>query len=407
MATPRTPHEAVLHAARDLAKVPTALDAEMLGAALLGSVYAVADAPRPEAVRDFVGEFLAATSRRRTVSARAIRSVFAALVPDATGAARVIPGTDPAPWAGQLGRARTVGTWAYGDVYGDQTSYLAVFTYDDPDVGGGEHAVVALVDHNVGIVKDLFVGRPAHTVLDEVRAAAGTDEMIWFTEVDPAAWRAQVSFYLEITDRLSALPSEGELATDRALVAARLAGMPANGAAPGSGDAAGASPDPDALARAFLGSAHAAGLDRDSDQAEAALRYAVQLILDFARDAPDTDPLRWSPAVVGLFLLDWVHRRAILDDDDVTALPPVLRAWTSWAAERRGLPPAAVAEIARAIDSMAPEFARLHRTGERRSAAVSAASQMVAEGVDPSDEVAVSAWLDEGKGEPYGIPRQG
>ena len=69
MATPQTPYEAVLHAARDVAKLDCALDAEMLGTALLGSVYAVAGEDRSGAVRAFVTEFLAATARRRAAAA--------------------------------------------------------------------------------------------------------------------------------------------------------------------------------------------------------------------------------------------------------------------------------------------------------------------------------------------------
>ena len=131
MATPKTPYDAVLHAARDVTRLDCALDAEMLGTALLGSVYAVAETDREAAVREFVSGFLAATSRRRTAAATTIRQVFAALVPDAEGAAKVRPGAQAPAWAGQLGRVHLTGTWSYGDVYGDQTSYLATFAYDD------------------------------------------------------------------------------------------------------------------------------------------------------------------------------------------------------------------------------------------------------------------------------------
>jgi hypothetical protein len=391
MATPRSSIEAVLHAARDVPRVGTALEAELLGAALLGSVYAVAQPPRDAAVREFVGEFLAATSRRRTPAARAIRTVFAALAPDAAGAAAVRPGPAPPPWSAQVGRVRLVGTWAYGDVYGDQTSFVAVFGHEDPEVGGPEHAVVALVDHNIGVVKDLFVGRPAGRVLAEVGAAAEADELIWFTRVEPGTFRAQVSFHLGITDSLTRLPDGGALATDRALVGARLAALPETVPDP---TPAGEPPaDPHRLEREFLDSRQAATLDRGSDTAEASVRYALRLILDFTQEAPDRDPLRWSPAVVGLFLLDWVHRRAVLDDDDVANLPTVLRAWSAWASQRRHLPAAAARGIEEAIDTMVPEFARLHRTGERRGAAATAVSQLIADGVDPDDEAAVADWL--------------
>jgi hypothetical protein len=161
MPAPQTPYEAVLHAARDVAKLDCALDAEMLGTALLGSVYSVASSDRASAVRDFVGGFLSSTSRRRSAAATTIRSVFASLVPDASGAADVHAGTQTPAWAAQLGRVRPTGCYAYGDIYGDQTSYLVTFAYEDTAEGGPEHAVVALVDHNIGITKDVFVGGPA------------------------------------------------------------------------------------------------------------------------------------------------------------------------------------------------------------------------------------------------------
>ena len=68
MAPPQTPFDAVLHAARDVTKLDCALDAEMLGTALLGSVYAIAEEDRASAVRDFVAAFLSATARRRTAA---------------------------------------------------------------------------------------------------------------------------------------------------------------------------------------------------------------------------------------------------------------------------------------------------------------------------------------------------
>src|SRR4051794_30314020 len=228
MPAPQTPYEAVLNAARDVAKLDCALDAEMLGTALLGSVYAVAETDRAGAVREFVGQFLSATNRRRTASATTIRCVFASLVPDAEGAAAVKPGALAPGWSAQLGRVRPTGCYAYGDVYGDQTSYLVTFAYDDDHAGGPEHALVALVDHNIGITKDVFVGAPADRILAQVREMCAGDELTWFREEDPARLRAEVDRHLEITDNLSDLPAEGSLSTDRALAGGRLALLPAS-----------------------------------------------------------------------------------------------------------------------------------------------------------------------------------
>jgi hypothetical protein len=394
MPAPQSPYDAVLHAARDVAKLDCALDAEMLGTALLGSVYAIAVSDRAAAVRDFVGGFLAATTRRRTASATTIREVFAALVPDAAGAAEVRPGAQAPAWTTQLGRVRPTGYYAYGDVFGDQTSYLATFAYEDAGAGGPEHAVVALIDHNIGITKDVFVGASAERILTQVRELCADDELTWFREEDPGRLRGEVDRHLEITDGLSELPSEGSLATDRALATARLALLPVITLPqldePPRLDSA-------ELVRDFMASPEAArfGLNGVSaDEEVASLHFCLSLILDHSASLPDPDPLRWSPAVAGLFLLDWVHRRAVLDMDDAAMLPRVTRAWSAYATRRRGLPEAAAAQTDAHLEDMIPEFARLYATGERRSPATAAVAQLISEGVDPNDTEAIEAWID-------------
>ncbi|XVU25572.1 hypothetical protein ACQPZJ_00460 [Actinoplanes sp. CA-054009] len=394
MPAPQTPYEAVLHAARDVAKLDCALDAEMLGTALLGSVYSVAADDRAAAVRAFVTDFLSATARRRSASATTIREVFAALVPDAEGADQVRRGTQAPSWVTQLGRVRPTGCYAYGDVYGDQTSYLVTYAYDDTEDGGPEHAVVALVDHNIGITKDVFVGTSAERILAQVRQMCADDELTWFREEDPGRLRGEVSRHLEITDGLEHLPAEGSLATDRALAAARLALLPTATTPPLAELPPSSGHD---LVRDFLASPEAArfGLDRiTADDELASLHFCISLILDHAASLPEPDPLRWSPAVAGLFLLDWVHRRAVLDMDDAAMLPRVARAWSAYATRRRDLPESAATQTDEVVEEMIPEFARLYATGERRSPATAAVAQLISEGVDPNDTDAIDAWIE-------------
>ncbi|MFG3603486.1 hypothetical protein [Micromonospora chersina] len=396
MATPQTPYEAVLHAARDVTRLDSALDAEMLGAALLGSVYAVAETDRENAVREFVAGFLSATSRRRSAAATTIRAVFAALVPNAEGAARIRPGAHAPAWAGQLGRVHLTGAWSYGDVYGDQTSYLATFAYDDAE-GGPEHALVALVDHNIGITKDVFVGGPAARIVEQAREICTEDEFTWFRTEDPARMRAEVGRHLAVTDDLGELPAQGSLATDRALVGARLAALPGPTQPAATADVPPLTDEVRTrLIRAFLGSPEAVrfGLDRVADGELASLHFCLGLLLDHAASFPDADPMRWSPTVAELFLLDWVHRRAVLDMDDAAMLPRVLRGWAAYAARQRGLPAAAATRTDEAVAEMVPEFARLYSTGERRSPATAAVAQLMADGVDPDDPAALDAWIE-------------
>jgi hypothetical protein len=397
MPAPQTPYDAVLHAARDVAKLDCALDAEMLGTALLGSVYAVADTDRATAVRDFVGRFLTATTRRRTAAATTIREVFATLVPDAEGAGEVRRGPLAPTWVAQLGRVRVTGCYAYGDIYGDQTSYLVTFAYDDAEDGGPEHAVVALIDHNIGITKDVFVGGPAERILGQVREMCAADELTWFREEDPGRLRGEVNRHLEITDGLSDLPAEGSLATDRALVTARLALLPAGSTVLPAAEPRDLTPqEREVLIREFLASPEAArfALDAAGDDELASLHFCLSLVLDHAASLPDPDPLRWSPAVAGLFLLDWVHRRAVLDMDDAAMLPRVVRGWSAYATRKRGLPAAATDQTDSVVEEMIPEFARLYATGERRSAATAAVAQLISEGVDPNDTDAIDAWIE-------------
>ncbi|MFI5936021.1 hypothetical protein [Actinoplanes sp. NPDC051494] len=397
MAAPQNPYDAVLHAARDVAKLDCALDAEMLGTALLGSVYSVATTDRADAVREFVGAFLSATTRRRTASATTIREVFAALVPDATGASTVKRGAQTPAWADQLGRVRPTGCYAYGDVYGDQTSYLVTFAYDDVADGGPEHAVVALIDHNIGITKDVFVGGPAERILGQVREMCATDELTWFREEDPARLRGEVHRHLEITDGLTDLPQDGNLATDRALATARLALLPKSKVPPIEEPPELSGPDRERLLRDFLSSPEAArfGLDAiAADDELASLHFCLSLLLDHAASLPDPDPLRWSPAVAGLFLLDWVHRRAVLDMDDAAMLPRVTRAWSAYAMRKKGLPDSAGEQTDTMVEEMIPEFARLYATGEKRSPATAAVAQLISEGVDPNDPEAIDAWIE-------------
>jgi hypothetical protein len=402
MPAPQTAYEAVLQAARDVTKLGCALDAEMLGAALLGSVYSVAEEQRSEAVRDFVGRFLTATGERGTPEAVTIREVFAALVPDADGAAEVGHDGRAPSWVTQLGRVRPTGCFAYGDAYGDQTSYLATYAYEDGADGGPDHVVVAVVDHNIGITKELVVSASADRMLSQIRELCQADELAWFRDEDPGRLRDEVGRHLEITDELTDLPSDGTFATDRALATARLALLPELITPPLTEPAGPTGAD---LARDFADSpeATAEGLpDLEQDPDQASFAFCVSLLLDHADTLPGDDPLRWSPTVAGLFLLDWVHRRAVLDIDDAAMLPQVVRAWTAYTGRRRALPAAAIAGTSTVVEELIPEFVRLYRTGERRSPATAAVAQLIAEGVDPSDMSAIESWMESNRDDPSG-----
>ncbi|GIH13307.1 hypothetical protein [Rugosimonospora africana] len=384
--------ELVLRAARDLDKVGTAFDAELLFSTLLGSVYAGSLPDRAMAMESFghtLREYLSGTD---TGPSRVAARVLDALT---EGADRQPDrGAGGPVWLSALGAVRVTGGYAYGDRYGDQTSYLITYAYRDEPLGGPEHAVVILVDHNLGLVKDLVIAAPASAMLDRLRESVITDEaaMTWLAEVDPATVRAASIGYLRATDTVDELPESESLTSNWAMARARLAmveGAPVPADAPPAPEV-----DREGLISEFLNSPEAriAGLAGASGERREAVTYSLGLVIDFA-DTRGGDPLRWSPRAVEVFLLDWVHGRAVLDSRDTDALPDALGAWVLWAGRRLGLPDVALQATFDEVGAVRAEFARLCATGERQSPAVRATARLIAEGVDLADEQAVDAWL--------------
>ena len=354
----------ILDAAKDIERVTSTLDAELLLSTLLGSGYARL-APDRGAGLDAL-----------------VAAIAEQAADEDTGAARVVGALLAGP-----GDVRPTGGYAYGDRYGDQSGYVATFAGDD----GVEHAVVFLVDHTLGMVRDILVIAPASAVVDQF--ATETDEMSWSAPLEPASVRVAAEAYLRATDLADELPEVESLIANRWLAGRRLALLPEPPpeTPPESGEPGA---ERDELIEQFLESPEArlAGLARATGARREAVGYGLGLCADFAA-ARGGDALRWSPRAVESFLLVWVHRRAVLDPEDVAALPEVLSAWVSWAGRRVGLPEPAVAATLDRIDALRAEFTRLGSTGERQSPAVRATAQLVAEGVDLADPAAVEEWL--------------
>jgi hypothetical protein len=147
------------------------------------------------------------------------------------------------------------------------------------------------------------------------------------------------------------------------------------------------------ILRAFRGSELAASLSR-SDQGLA------RLAIDYASDYHD-DPMRWSPIVVELFLVDWLPRKTTLLEEDVDRLPDVLRTWLRFVGEQRGFPERLVRELVTAVDTFEADYRAGMRDSERFGPAKSLALQMQADDVDLRDPEAVQAWMDAFNARPY------
>ncbi|MBO0870813.1 MAG: hypothetical protein J2P15_19835, partial [Micromonosporaceae bacterium] len=224
--------ELVLAAAGGIGEVDSAYDAELLLSTLLGSVYAHLQPDRGAAADSFA----TALRAHLATSAEPVAPVVAAVLDALTGARSIVDGPQ---WIEALGRVRVTGGYACGDRYGDQTSYLATYAYEDERVGGPEHGVLVLVDHNLGTAQEVLVVTPVDESLAALRegVAGDPDAMTWMAELDPAAVRAAATAYLRATD-LAEQPPPESLAANRALALSRLAALPAPAGATGERSAA-------------------------------------------------------------------------------------------------------------------------------------------------------------------------
>ena len=373
-------YDLFLSVAGDLDRVGTAYDAELVVSTMLGAAYAIAGTDRATVLAETAEGLRRYLARRRTRHAALLRSVLAALadrdhLQDSRRAKqRPAPPADPPRWLAELGAVRPTGAHAFGDQHGNQITYLASFAYTEPAAGGPDHVVAALVDHELGYVKDLFVAAPAGALLAQLEAAAVTDPEVRLVEVDPGELRGAVERYLEVTDGLPELPDARSLTSDRALAGHRLRLLPVP-----------AEEEPLTVAD-FQAAPEAARLKTADDES---LIFALKLISGFGAD----DPLRWNPASVQTFLLDWLPARALLDRADIESIPSVLSAWVRWAGRMSGLPARAVALNVAAVATHRAEFARRARSGSHRSEAARATAALLAEGVDLNDERAVADWL--------------
>lgn len=220
-------------AGAELAGLRDPLQAEMLVSELLGiwSGQLLVDAD-PDVV---FGEGLIEHAQRRgTPAAQAVLRGIAAVGTDrqrtkaATAAAALAAqGIIEPTWVDELAHTEVTGCWAYGDVYGDQTSVLLGF-----ERSGEQHGLVVLIDHTLGgIAKDAFIAEDPAAALAAIRAEAD-GLLISLREITPAEAREIVEPAIATTDMAFDPPLGDTYRATRALALARLRTLPAPAEAP-------------------------------------------------------------------------------------------------------------------------------------------------------------------------------
>ncbi|GGN20862.1 hypothetical protein FHR83_002068 [Actinoplanes campanulatus] len=130
-------------------------------------------------------------------------------------------------------------------------------------------------------------------------------------------------------------------------------------------------------------------LDGFAPAADMVVRSLADLFLDYGDGYMTSGPLCWSPGQVGLFLADWLPRKAALDVEQRAALPEVLRRWIRYVLERREIDLEWISPAVEAVDTFLPSFEEAFDDTAAWGPAKQIAAELTARGVDLSDSEAV------------------
>ena len=146
----------------------------------------------------------------------------------------------------------------------------------------------------------------------------------------------------------------------------------------------------DALVDAFAAELDEQGADRLLlDHAP----FLAHLLLSWRLDYGDGDLFRWTAAELREFLLEWYPRKGDADDETLAAVTPSLAAFLRFLAERSVLEGDAIEGLEAALVRLEDRFAHTARDRRNWGPAKALATQMRAEGVDPTDADALEAWM--------------
>jgi hypothetical protein len=285
-------------------------------------------------------------------------------------------GAAPA-WVDELAAAIPGRVVMLRDAYGDGFGLLLDYEHPSDEL----RSVAVHIDVNLGgIVTEVMQGLPTERAIELAASEPHTET----TPIDPAEARARVESAFAELDQTFEPPVGDEVHELRALVEQRFGLLPAGGLAPpayrelGDGERR-------ELIDAFMASDHGAGLDADAAD-------IAETICDFAGYS-DGDPLRWSPAVVAIFLADWVPRKVIADAGWFQSLPLVVRAWARFAGERRGLPAELIDETVQAVDLWMAELEEHIQDPDAWGIGKQIVAAMTDAGIDPEDPEAVETFI--------------
>jgi hypothetical protein len=141
----------------------------------------------------------------------------------------------------------------------------------------------------------------------------------------------------------------------------------------------------DELIEAFV--AEAGPVDEDGS----ATRSLADIFITYGDGYLHARPLGWSPQAVGMFLADWLPRKAVLDAAERAALPEALRRWLLFALSRRNVAPEWIEPVVAAVDEFLPEFTEAFDDEASWGPAKQIAAELEARGIALTDRAEVES----------------
>lgn len=269
------------------------------------------------------------------------------------------------------------------DVFDDGVTIFIEATHDD----GEPHAIGIYIDHNLGGMATDVVLADSIDRVDELLTANPDGHP--GLRIDPIASGeafVRINDAMELTDMTLEPPVSEDYAGLRALARLRTDDLP--GPFPDVPPPEVGHDERDQMLSDFLASPEGRPFAPDGDEA-----FVASLVIDFCADYVDGRPLRWSPVLVTLFMVDWLPRKVLADRPTFELVPTVLEAWVRYAGRARSIPAWAIDATVEAIgESTAEMLDELDADrSERPTTDFFGAAQ--AAGVDLSDERAMAAFV--------------
>jgi hypothetical protein len=250
-------------------------------------------------------------------------------------------------WAGDVGESEIVGAAVIRDVVFDDAQTVLL---ESRHADGQTLAVGVLIDHNLSrMAKDVLLAESIEQVEESMgayRDQAG-EELI-LERVEPGVAAGLISEAIRVTDMTWDPLVADDYWGGRAI--ALLRSDQTTGLVRPEEPEEMPTAEREALRGEFLAAPEGAGIDPESDEAWVAL-----LAIDFAAGYLGDDPLRWSPTVVELFMLDWLPRKVITTPEMLEVMPGALDAWVRFAARKRGVADRFSAQTREAIVAFSAE----------------------------------------------------